>query len=312
VLDAAEVVRRLGASTGRPLVSTYTSLDLNSLVDDTLALSRACWHDEAQVRGVAIHARFERGPIPAVTGDEAEVRELLLNLVLNAVDALAAGGELIVRTWAEAGRVVCAVTDTGGGMTAAVRRRATEPFFTTRGPGRRGLGLSVVAGILERHRGRLAIDSRVGHGTTVSFQLPAGDPLPAEFREAASPAVHGLRVLVVDDETSVRATIAEILIEAGHEAVEAVDGAEALACLTAANGDFDVVLTDLGMPGLTGWDVIDRVKARWPGLAVILVTGWGEHPRGRDGRHEPDAVLAKPVTERRLRAALSNAVRAGI
>ncbi len=308
VLDAADVVRRLAASTGEPLVGIQTSLDLNALVDDTLALSRARWHDEAQVRGVAIHARFERGDLPPVIADEAEVREVLLNLILNAVDALGDGGDLVVRTWAEAGRVICAVADTGEGMSADVRRRATEPFFTTRGPGRRGLGLSVAAGIVERHRGGLVIESSEGCGTTVSVHLPAVAAPSVDAPDVVAAIVRGLRILVVDDEDTVRITIAELLGAMGHQAVQAADGDEALALLTTARGDFDAVLTDLGMPGLTGWDVIERVKAAWPALPVVLVTGWGEHPRGGERRHAPDAVLAKPLTESRLREVIAGAV----
>jgi signal transduction histidine kinase len=308
ILDAADVVRRLMASSGRPLVGTHAGVDLNALVEDTLAMSRARWHDEPRMRGVAIDVRFEPADVLPVVADEAEVRELLLNLVLNAVEAVERGGEIRVRTWTEGGRVVCAVSDTGEGMTPDVRQHATEPFFTTRGPARLGLGLSMAAAIVKRHRGTLGIETSAGEGTTVSFRLPAGDPSPQDFREAAEPAIKGLRILVVDDEAAVRNTIAEMLVALGHEATVAGSGHEALARLDAANGTFDLVLTDLGMPGLTGWDVIERVKARWPGLPVILVTGWGEYPRGGETRHPPDATIAKPLTDRRLREVITGVV----
>jgi signal transduction histidine kinase len=308
VLDAADVVRRLAASSGGPPVGAPTRLDLNALVADTLALSRARWHDEAQVRGVAIQATFEPGEIPHVVADETEVRELLLNLVLNALDALDAGGEFVVRTWAERERVLCTVADTGEGMPPEVRRRATEPFFSTRGPGRRGLGLSVARGIVERHRGLLIIDSRAGEGTNVTFSLPACPAPRPEAPNAVPFATRGLRVLIVDDEDAVRSTIADLLTAAGHEPREAASGEDALALLAIGRGNVDLVLTDLGMPGLTGWDIIERVKARWPELPVVLVTGWGEHPRGGDGRHAPDAVLAKPITDERLREVIASVV----
>ena len=312
VLDAADVVRRLAASSGRPMLGPQSILDLNTLVDDTLALSRARWHDEAQVRGVAIHARFERGTVPEVIADEGEARELLLNLVLNAIDALGGGGNLVVRTWADDGRVVCAISDTGEGMTPEVRRRAAEPFFSTRGPRRRGLGLSVAAGIVERHGGALVIESRSGEGTSVRFSLPACAAPRAELPDVGMSATRRLRMLVVDDEDAVRTTIGDLLTAAGHDPVLAGSGEEALAQLAVTRGAFDVVLTDLGMPGLTGWDVSERVKARWPDLPVILVTGWGEHPRGGDGRHAPDAVLAKPITDSHLREVIAGVVGAAV
>lgn len=308
ILDAADVVRRLMASSGRPLVGTPAGVDLNALVEDTLAMSRARWHDEPRMRGVAIDVRFEPSDVLPVVADEAEVRELLLNLVLNAVEAVEHGGEIRVRTRTDGGRVVCAVSDTGEGMTPEVRQHATQPFFTTRGPARLGLGLSMAAAIVKRHRGTLGIETNPGEGTTVSFQLPAGDPSPRDFREASEPGINGLRILVVDDEAAVRNTIAEMLVALGHEAMVAASGHEALARLDAADGTFDLVLTDLGMPGLTGWDVIERVKSRWPGLPVILVTGWGEYPRGGETRHPPDATIAKPLTDRRLREVIAGVI----
>ena len=196
-------------------------------------------------------------------------------------------------------------------MTPDVRRRASEPFFSTRGPGRRGLGLSVALGIVERNGGALMIESQLGAGTSVTFSLPAcADQRPHE-PDATPEESRRLRVLVVDDEEAVRAIIADLLIAAGHEPVLATGGDDALAQLTAANGAVDLVLTDLGMPGLTGWDVIERVKARWSDLPVILVTGWGEHPRGGDGRHAPNAVLAKPITDTRLQEVIAGVVGAG-
>jgi CheY-like chemotaxis protein len=193
-------------------------------------------------------------------------------------------------------------------MPPEVRRRATEPFFSTRGPGRRGLGLSVARGIVERHRGLLIIDSRAGEGTNVTFSLPACPAPRPEAPNAVPFATRGLRVLIVDDEDAVRSTIADLLTAAGHEPREAASGEDALALLAIGRGNVDLVLTDLGMPGLTGWDIIERVKARWPELPVVLVTGWGEHPRGGDGRHAPDAVLAKPITDERLREVIASVV----
>jgi len=165
---------------------------------------------------------------------------------------------------------------------------------------------------VERHGGVLVIESRSGEGTSVRFSLPACAAPRAELPDAGMPATRRLRMLVVDDEVAVRTTIGDLLTAAGHQPVLAGSGEEALAQLAVTRGAFDVVLTDLGMPGLTGWDVIERVKARWPDLPVILVTGWGEHPRGGDGRHAPDAVLAKPITDSHLREVIAGAVGAAV
>lgn len=175
-LDAAEVVRQVrGFSQAQP-VSEAVPVDLNQLAHEVLGLTRPHWQDEAQLRGIHIQASLEPGQIPAITGDPASLREVFMSLLLNAIDALPKGGQITVRTWASKQGVHGSVTDTGEGMSEKVRRRALEPFFTTKGPKSTGLGLSVTYGIIQRHGGDLAIESAEGRGTTVTFRLPLAPP----------------------------------------------------------------------------------------------------------------------------------------
>jgi signal transduction histidine kinase len=309
--DGGEVIRRMRGFGGAPPEQDLDAIDLNGLAHDIIELTRPRWEDEAHVRGVTITTRLEPGVIPPVRGEIGPLREVLMNLVLNAVDAMPEGGRITLRTWADDGTVHCAVADTGVGMSPEVRQRALEPFFTTKGLKSTGLGLSVNYGILQRFGGELAIDSVEGRGTTITFTLPAANRavVPATTPVTAPP--RRLRVLVVDDEPEVRALLTEMLDAEGHDAVVVAGGAEGLNAL-AGDGAIDVVLTDLGMPGMTGWDVARAVKSRRPELPVVLITGWGEDPEGRpEDRRAADVIIAKPITPVSLRAALARAAAAG-
>lgn len=304
-LDGAEVVRRVQRFGRVEPVSGALAVDLNELAQEVVELTRPHWQDEAQRRGSRVEVQLAPGTIPPVAGEPAQLREVLMNVLLNATDAMLQGGTVRVRTWAEDGRVHCAVTDSGVGMSEDVRRRALEPFFTTKGPRSTGLGLSVAYGTIERHGGTLMIDSAEGRGTTVTISLPAapaGAEAPAGL--APPPPTAPLRILVIDDEPEVRETLAGLLEAEGHALRQAAGGREGLEAL--ARGErVDVVLTDLGMPEMRGSEVARAVRERWPGLPVGLITGWGEQDLTDEERGRVDFVIAKPYDRGLLREALS-------
>src|SRR5215472_14050381 len=294
--DGAEVVRRVQRFSRVQPVSRAAPVDLNQLAEDVLDLTRPRWHDEAQLRQIRIDTELALGVIKPVAGELAPLREVLTNLVLNAIDAMPGGGKLTLRTWSGGQEVHCAVSDTGSGMSEEVRQRAFEPFYTTKGPKSTGLGLSVTYGIVQRHNGRIDIDTGPGRGTTVHIILPAALPATRPPPGAASAATDTspLRILVVDDEPEVRSTLADMLGTAGHTAFQASGGREALAWLDGGH-PVDLVLTDLGMPGMTGTDLARTVRGRWPHLRLGLMTGWdqAESPVG-EASGVVDFVIAKP------------------
>ena len=302
-LDAADVVRRMLRFTQRKNFSDMALVDLNALAREVVELLRPRWHDEAHLRGVEIDVRLELGQIPTTRGDEAALREVLMNLLVNAIEALPDGGRIVVKTGVAEEGIHCSVADSGAGMSEALRARATEPFFTTKGPKGTGLGLSASYGILEQHGGELSIESAEGRGTTVTIRLPAMPEAVALRRtEAPSPgAPRSLRILLIDDEPDVRQVFGEMLVAEGHRVIDAEGGAEGLARLE--DGEpFDAVFTDLGMPDMTGWEVARAVKARWPKVTVVVITGWPEEAEGRDAdRRTVDFTVAKPVTIDALR-----------
>ena len=315
--DVAHTVARLGEFFRQgESQAALAPVDLNELVPQVLDLTRARWSDMPQQRGVVIRVESHLAPgLPAVLGVASEIREALVNLIFNAVDAMPAGGAVTVTTALAApaaapATVQIEVADSGQGMDEETRRRCLEPFFTTKGERGSGLGLAMVYGIAKRHHAQLAITSAPGRGTTVrlAFPIPAATVAP-EPEVPESPPPGPLRLLVIDDDPLLLASLREALAGDGHDVVTADQGAHGIAAFRAAHGTdapFAAVFTDLGMPHLDGREVAAAVKAISATTPVILLTGWGRRLAGEPEvpRHV-DCVLSKPPKLQELRAALA-------
>jgi PAS domain S-box-containing protein len=238
------------------------------------------------------------GGLPPVLVDENQLELALLNLAVNAKDAMPQGGRLTIAADAADGTrnaslqpgkyVRLSLSDTGIGMDAATLSHATEPFFTTKGVGKgTGLGLAMVRGLSEQSGGTVTIESEVGKGTTVTMWIPVSDVAasaavsPREEEDATPHGPRRLRVLVVDDDVLVAMNTTAMLEDLGHEAVEVHSARQALEALESANG-FDVVITDQAMPHMTGSQLVSEARAKWPGLPMILATGYAELPDDAD------------------------------
>jgi signal transduction histidine kinase/ActR/RegA family two-component response regulator len=297
-LDGAQAVKRLQEFTRPSLERPLTRVDLNAVVRDALDATESRWGAEAGRGGYEM--RVETSLIrygAQVDGDPAELREALVNLILNAIDAMPRGGVLTVRT-AEAGeRVELTVSDTGIGIPAAVLPRIFEPFFTTKGPGGTGLGLSMARAILSRHGAEIRVKSDEGQGATFVVSFPRTD-VPRSARSPAPAKVlspgPALSCLVIDDDRGAAEGLGELLTSLGHHVAVSADAKEAVAAL--GSGEYDVVFTDLSMPHLSGWRVAREVKSRAPGAAVFVVTGFGLEVSADELRaHGVQAVLTKPL-----------------
>lgn len=296
--DGADVVRRIQEFARVDRVRELQLVDLNELAHDVIEMTRVRWHDAARAQGLTIEVERQAGPIPLVAGHAGSLREVITNLVLNAVDALPHGGRITVCTAREGDDVTLSVKDDGVGIPQAVARRVLEPFFTTKGLKSMGLGLSVSHSVLQRHGGGLHIESAEGRGTTVTMRLPVSaeqrDPVETSCSRAAE--IRPLRILLVDDEAEVRESLGELLEIGGHTVTLADGAREALRRLETEPLP-DIVLTDLGMPELTGWDLAAAIKRRWAGLPVGLVTGWGDEPDPDSAKAAlVDFILSKPLT----------------
>ena len=282
-------------------------IDLNKLASATISLTKPRWFDMPRQHGLVVQVGEELGDVGPVLGNAAELRDALTNLLFNAVDAMPRGGQITVRTRRFRDEVFLEVQDTGTGMTDEVREHCLDPFYTTKGTQGTGLGLSMVHGIVERHRGRLEIDSRPGHGTTFRIALARAQAV-SPAAPASSPDGQDAckRILCVDDDTRILKSLDGMLRQLGHDVVTTSSGADAINRITA--GNFDVVITDLGMPSVDGREVARSTKRVSPNTRVILFTGWadrlaieGDLPEG------VDQILAKPITKEGLQKALSPA-----
>ena len=268
-------------------------VDLATMADEVLAMMRPFWAERAQGGHVQAERRLAAGAV--IRGLAGEVREALLNLVSNALDAMPEGGTLAVRTGIRTGatesEAYVEVRDTGSGMTDEVRERAFDPFFTTKSSGT-GLGLSEVYAVMKRHRGRAEIESSPGQGTTVRLVFPLAAPTPRTSSDLARGRVPK-RVLLVEDDQDGREFMQALLAWDGHTVETAATVSQALSRLV-VEGDapFDVLITDIGLPDGSGWEVASAARARWPQMRIGAVTGW--EPRFMVNT-AVDFTLRKPV-----------------
>jgi len=300
----------------REVTRAFTKLDIHAAINQVLELTQPRWRAQPQQRGIVIELRKEFAPtLPDVMGDEVELRDALTNLVFNAVDAMPEGGTLTLRTQPAVdndGRAMVRIEvgDSGIGMDEDTQRRCVEPFFTTKGERGTGLGLASVYGMLQRHSASLEVDSARGLGTTMRMLFPAfTDDLSSTGSHLATHVIlRKLRILVIDDDPILIRSLLEVLEAEGHAIVTALGGEEGIAAFGAARGtprEFEVVITDLGMPRVDGRKVAAAIKQSSPQTPIILLTGWGQRLLDEASMPENiDRVLSKPPRLNLLRAAL--------
>lgn len=311
--DGAETVRRLQGFARMEHDTPMTEVRLDSLAADAIELTRPRWRDVAQSRGAKIEILRDLQPVSSIAGRPAELREVLTNLIINAVDALPRGGTIKISTYEKQDDqgnqlVVTDIADSGTGIPAHIRAQIFDPFFTTKGEQGTGLGLSVSLGIIQSHGGDIELESEVGAGTCFSIRLPkrSADPPPRQKIVTSQLVIPG-HILFVESEAMVRDATVRVLSRWGHKVVQAVDGAEALRLFQPDL--FDLVISDLGMPDMNGWELLSQIKQRDPRVPTILITGWGRQLSDDEARERGvDYVIEKPFDKDDLRAVLAEAL----
>ncbi len=303
--DASAIVHRL-RDFHRPdeAEEHHLPVDLNALLTEAILLTQPRWETDALAAGRVISVEARLGMIGCISGDAVELREVLTNLIFNAVDALPEGGAITLGTRCDGEAVILSIRDNGTGMSADVRHRCLEPFFTTKGKRGTGLGLSMVFGIIQRHAGTIDIESTPGTGTVFTVRLPlAGEEsetLPDAPLEPGGP----WRVLVVDDQPVFCQVMRDCLQYDLHLVETALSGHDALEKFRASA--FDLVITDHVMAGMPGEQLAVRLKEIDPQIPVVLLTGYtSEITTGHRQIPAIDLILEKPVSRMALRQALA-------
>jgi signal transduction histidine kinase len=301
--DASQIVNRL-AQFQRPRgeADVRQTIALPELLEQTAALTKPRWKGQSQARGIDIDLVVEADDAPRIQCDPAEMREMLTNLIFNAVDAMPQGGRITIRARSQGNWVLIEVVDTGTGMTPDVRDRCLEPFFSTKGEHGSGLGLAMIYGIVERHNGKLEIDTAPGRGTTFIIRLPRQQSTEIEKAEAAAPLLGPLDILVVDDQPILCEVLVNYLEGDFHRVETAGSGEQAQALCQSRK--FDLLITDKAMPGMTGDRLAAAVRETSPETRVILLTGFGENGATASESEEIDLVVGKPVSLNTLRQAI--------
>ena len=303
--DATHVVSRL-REFYRPATcnDVRVPVDLNEIAQQAVSLTAPKWKGKSRAEGVQIEVETELHATALIGGNAAELREVLTNLIFNAVDAMPNGGRIVVSTSMTDGCVTVAVADSGTGMSDEDRARCLEPFFTTKGERGTGLGLSVVYGIVQRHSGTIDITSEIGRGTTFLITLPVTTAaVETAIVKQEIGVTRSLRILVADDQDVICELIAEYLRADGHVVEIAGDGNTALDKFDPKR--IDLVVTDQSMPGMSGEQLARAIHETAPGTPVILLTGFGDEMQARGTLPEGIClIVGKPVSAADLRRAI--------
>ena len=308
--DGGETLRRLLAFSRNRVEGVAERVDMAALLREVARLTAPGWRDAPEAEGRHISLHVEASGDTTIQGWPSGLREAMTNLVFNAVDALPEGGTIRLSARREGDEVVVECADSGIGMTPEVQARVFEPFFTTKGEKGTGLGLAMVFAIVKQHDGEVSVSSVERRGTTFQIRLPAaaepGHRQSGRDRENGVDATprQALRILAVDDQPALAQMIQHMLEPEGHAVVTCSSGEEALGLLQ--DEPFDVVVSDVGMgSGMNGFELAERIKASWPGVRLVLATGWGSLIETDDAvKRGVDAVVSKPYRLVELRRAV--------
>jgi signal transduction histidine kinase/CheY-like chemotaxis protein len=313
--DGAKTVKRIQDFARQRRDHDFALVSVDQILMDASEITRPRWKNCAEASNIHITLELQIGSHALVMGDDSELREVLVNMVFNAIDAMPEGGTLSLTTRTVDESVVIKVVDTGVGMYPEVRSRIFDPFFTTKGKAGLGLGLAVSFGIIRRHGGTIEVESRYGNGTEFRIILPLARMADKSVKEiecvATALSQPGLsasttradrpqtRLLVVDDEDFVRDLLRDILEGEYCDVYLAESGSDALSLFNEVQ--FDGVFTDVGMPGMSGWELAREIRKTNPRIPIAVITGWGEAVGSNEQKAAGvDWIIAKPFTADRI------------
>jgi signal transduction histidine kinase/ActR/RegA family two-component response regulator len=292
-LEGRRTVRRLQDFTLVSTKSQHKITNLNSIINEAIQNTKPSWKSTALKKGITINVHEDLKKISRIEGSYNELKEAFSNVILNSVDALPKGGNIWVETGEIDGKVFVRIRDDGIGMDEETKNKIFFPFFSTKDEKGSGMGLAVVYGILFRHQVEISVESSPGTGTEFLFRFPPAEaagrsPSPSQAAEDIS----RLRILLVDDDDDLIDVVGDMIQYMGHDCLKAAGGSMAIDMLEKER--FDLVVTDLGMPEIGGWEVARFCREKYPGTPVVLISGWGAQINSEDALQKVDAVLPKP------------------
>jgi signal transduction histidine kinase/ActR/RegA family two-component response regulator len=307
--QAADIIQRLNQF-GIPVTEKeFKDLDLNQVVKEAIELTRPKWNEWAKLRGVKIRIVQELSQLPPVFGNPADLREVIINMILNSIDALPKGGIISFHTWQEEQNIYLSLKDNGIGMNNEVGKKLFDPFFSSKPEKGNGLGLTVAHSIILQHNGKITVESKEGKGTTFIIRVPASR-VKAKEEETGNIElpVEKVNVLLIEDNEDLQGVLADMLSAEGYEVKVAGSGTEGISLLKVEK--YDVIISDLGISGMTGWDFASEAKEINPKMPVILVNEWGDQILTKEAKDlGVELILSKPIKRENLKRAIDRALK---
>ena len=308
--DGVEIVRRMREYTNLELDNAnFVPTDMRLLIKQSIGFTMPRWQNIANANG--IHYKIDTDGFSkelCIMCNQSELREVLVNIINNALDAMPGGGSLSFHTWAEEKTLFVTISDTGMGMGETVQRNVFDPFFTTKIGVGTGLGMSTAYGIVVRHGGEIEVESEEGKGSRFTIRLPLSNEIAkpeATFEQEQELKAEGLRMLIVDDEQEICDLLSEYFLEDGHNVKSVNTGDMAIKLLETES--FDLVLSDLVMPEVTGYDIIETIGTLEKKPKVGIITGWEDAYKTEKGETlKADFIVRKPINFSELTRCINN------
>ncbi len=303
-LDGAAKVRKI-QEFARPREATLKDIiDLKNILEEVVEITRPKWDTGSKIKGILIEPILNLEEKLFINGDSSDLRNAFTNIIFNAIDAMPEGGILSIKSYRDTTQAVVEFTDTGIGMTEEVMERIFDPFFSTKGIMGTGLGMSEVWGIVQRHRGRIAINSHVGKGTSIRLFFPLVAELPANETEEKNVKRIPCRILAVDDEDYILEILKELLSDMGHTVITTNSAFSAIKLLQ--QNQFDILICDLAMPEMNGVELTVKAKHVRPEIQTVLISGWGLSLDAKD-LNSVDYLISKPFSIEKINYTISEA-----
>lgn len=305
---ASDTIKRLQEFTRIRKDEDFVPININELIQDVVQLTRPNWKEKPLMEGINIDLETELGEIGPVMGNPSALKDVFTNLIFNAVDAMTTGGKITIRTGIHNERVEICLADTGCGMSKEIKEKIFDPFFTTKGKKGMGLGLSVSYGTITRHGGDIEVEGEEGRGTKFILHFPIAK-LKGEAKADVSAdfSMKQADILIVDDDEEVLIVLDKLLGSAGHRIVTATNGESGIELFQ--RGRFDLLMTDLGMPGMSGRVLTKKIKALRPDIPTIMITGWGAQFDTETLKDDGvDFLVTKPFDYERIMRVIQDAL----